>query len=107
MSQLAKMVVYVDPAAVPTLKPAHEIHLSTTAQMYSIIVGKNILTICENAGIMSFYSCTYGSLLDEENTKNKTEKSTGRSVDKAGEKSVDKTKSEETKAESDSSKGKQ
>ena len=107
MSQQAKMVVYVDPAVVPTLKPVHEIHLSTTAQMYSIIVGKNILTICENAGIMSFYSCTYGSLLDEENSKTKSEKSTGKSADKPGERSGDKTKSEETKAESDSGKSKQ
>lgn len=29
--QQAKMVVYVDQTKVPVLKPAHEIHLSTTA----------------------------------------------------------------------------
>jgi len=46
---------------------------------------------------MSFYSSSYGSLLDEEPTKTKSEKSG----------SVDKSKSEETKAESDSGKSKQ
>ena len=68
--------------------------------MYSLIVGKNILSICENSGIMSFYSCTYGSLLDEEPRKAKPDK-TAKSV----EKSSDKAASEETKTESDSGKG--
>ncbi len=63
--------------------------------MYSIIVSDNILCICDNSGIMSFYTSKYGSLLDEEPNKIKSDKSS------------DKAKSEETKAESDSAKSKQ
>ena len=60
------MVIIVDPKTVTTIKPAHEIYLSVSAQMYCINVAQNILTICQNDGILSFYACTYECLLEEE-----------------------------------------
>jgi hypothetical protein len=37
---------YVNPDKLQVVRPCHEIHLSEQGQMYSIIVGKNILCIC-------------------------------------------------------------
>lgn len=59
------LIVHVDLAHVQNLKPAHEIHLANNAQIYSVVVGKDVLVICQNDAIMSFYSCKYGSIEDE------------------------------------------
>ena len=64
--QLDTSIVAVNPQQVTNLKPAHEIYLSVSAQMLCVNIAKNILTICQSDGILSFYSCSYECLLEEE-----------------------------------------
>jgi len=48
--------------------------LSSNAQMYCIVVGRNVMIIGQNDGILSYYSCKYGSIEDEDKTPTKEEK---------------------------------
>jgi hypothetical protein len=42
--------------------------------MYCIVVGRNVMIIGQNDGILSYYSCKYGSIEDEDKTPTKEEK---------------------------------
>ena len=50
---------------IETLQAIHDIHLSESAQIYALVVGRNTLTITDNTGIMTFYNTTYISVEDE------------------------------------------
>ena len=61
-----ELLKFVEIDQITNLKPAHEVHLCVNAQIYSLIVGKNILAICQNDGITTFYKSCYTSMLEEE-----------------------------------------
>ena len=65
-SQTDSLVVFVDVKTIVNIRPVHEIHLTASAQIYCVSILKNVLTICQNDGIMSYYTCNYGGIEDEE-----------------------------------------
>jgi len=48
--------VLVNPSQVGEVRSLHDIHLTENAQVYSIVVGENIMTLVDNSGIMTYYS---------------------------------------------------
>lgn len=65
-SQSESLVVFVDVKTILNIRPVHEIHLTASAQIYCVSIFKNVLAICQNDGIMSYYTCNYGGIEDEE-----------------------------------------
>ena len=47
------------------LQAIHDIHLTESAQIYSLVLGHNTLTIGDSQGILTFYHAEYIGLDDE------------------------------------------
>ena len=49
------LLVVVKPAHLQQIRPLHEIHLTETGQIYSLMIGPMMTTLVDNAGIMTYY----------------------------------------------------
>ena len=60
-----RMLTLASSYKIESLQAIHDIHLTESAQIYSLILGFNTLTIGDSQGILTFYNTSYIGLDDD------------------------------------------